>query len=164
LEAYAQVRRQIPEYQLVFAGPDGGMLDTLKASVARHQLTDVHFLGHVEGADKEALYRQAGLLVVPSRQEAMSIVALEAGIYGTPVLLTDQCGFNDVRSVDARMEVPATIEGIAKGLSNMLDARVLQQIAPKWRRFVECNFSWDVVAPSYVRMYSGILDGLRHTT
>ncbi|NMM13770.1 MAG: glycosyltransferase [Rhodoferax sp.] len=159
LDAFISVCAQLPGHQLVFAGPDGGMLSTLQASVQMHGLGErVHFLGHVEGEGKAMLYRHAALLVVSSRQEAMSIVALEAGICGTAVLLTDQCGFSDVRSVDPRLEVAANAAAIADGLVQLLtDPGVLAQIAPIWKRFVSQHYTWDVIAPNYIKLYQKIL-------
>ena len=121
----------------------------------------VHFLGYVDGADKVAAYRMANLLVVPSRQEAMSIVAVEAGFCGTPVLLTDQCGFSDIQLIDTRLEVSATVTGIAAGLTSLLaDSNELIEIAPAWSNFVKQRYSWSSLAPEYFKLYSVILSRL----
>lgn len=159
LQAFIQARSRLPGFHLVFAGPDGGMLALLNEIVEREGVTEyVHFLGYVSGEDKSAAYRSAKLLVVPSRQEAMSIVALEAGICGTPVLLTDQCGFSDVCLLDARLEVPATVAGLAEGLTNLLsDPEVLEKVTPVWRDFVAKRYAWNVIVSSYLTLYSGIL-------
>ena len=159
LDAFIRIARQLPNYQLVFAGPDGGMMVELKALTERHALSGrVHFLGHVEGGKKSAIYHRATLLVVPSRQEAMSIVALEAGICGTPVLLTDQCGFGEIRSIDLRLEVPANAQALAGGMVSLLaDSAVLERIAPVWKRFVMTNYAWEVIAPRYLMLYRDLL-------
>lgn len=159
LQAFIQVCSQLPAHQLVFAGPDGGMLSELQAMVERQGLKSrVRFLGYIEGVDKASAYRIAQLLVVPSRQEAMSIVALEAGICGTPALLTDQCGFSEIRSIDPRLEVPASVEGIAGGLMSVLGtADALQQIAPLWQRFVKQQYAWDAVVLQFIRLYETLL-------
>jgi len=161
LDAFIRVAEHLPNYQLVFAGPDGGMMEELKAQVERYGISGrVHFLGHVEGAEKSAIYHRAELLVVSSRQEAMSIVALEAGICGTPVLLTDQCGFSEIRSIDPRLEVPATAEALAVSMFSLLtDPAVLDRIAPVWKRFVMKNYAWEVIAPRYLILYQDLLAG-----
>jgi glycosyltransferase involved in cell wall biosynthesis len=118
----------------------------------------VHFLGYVGGADKSAIYRMASLLVVPSRQEAMSIVAIEAGICGVPVLLTDQCGFSEICEVDVRLEVPASVDGLANGLSRLLaDAKCLEVISPLWLSLVDRKYSWSSLVPKYINLYENIL-------
>ena len=158
LQAFMKVSSQLPAFHLVFIGPDGGMLEKLKQMAASAGLAQrVHFLGYVGGIEKSAAYRCARLLVVPSRQEAMSIVAIEAGMCGTPVLLTDQCGFGKVKEVDSRLEVPATAEGLAMGLMQLLgNANALTEITPAWKSFVKQHFTFDVVGPEYLNLYKRI--------
>jgi len=159
LRAFIVAQEHIPEYHLVFAGPDNGMLNSLlheaeQAGVANR----VHFIGYVSSEDKSAAYRYARLLVIPSRHEAMSIVALEAGIFGTPVLLTDQCGFSGVREVDPRMEVAATVEGIAAGLASLLaHDETIERISPAWKSFVERRYAWRVIVDDYLNLYQKII-------
>lgn len=158
LEAFAAVAGSLPDIHLVFAGPDGGLLDKLKAESQRHALTQrVHFVGRVDGAHKKALYREARLLVVPSRQEAMSVVALEAGICGTPVLLTDQCGFPEVKDVDPRCEVPATVNGIAEGLKALMQDEDLAAVGLRMQHLVAQKYAWNTVVEEYLRLYETIL-------
>lgn len=161
LQAFLSARQSFPEYHLVFAGPDGGMLADLRETVERAGASGiVHFPGYLGGADKSAAYRMASLLVVPSRQEAMSIVAIEAGICGVPALLTDQCGFEKIRSLDARLEVPASVAGIADGLTGLLaEPEVLQKLSPLWSSFVERNYSWEALVPAYIKLYQNIVTG-----
>jgi len=155
LEAFALVSDRLPDLHLVFAGPDGGMLEELSVRREQYGLTHrVHFLGHVDGEVKVGAFRFARMLVVPSRQEAMSIVALEAGICGTPVLLTDQCGFDEIAAVDPRLVVPATSEGLAAGLLNLLEiAGDLEQIRKRIKAFVQSKYAWTMVVTQYTDLY-----------
>ena len=160
LQAFIQVRDQFPGFHLVFVGPDGGMLSQLKMAVSNEGISDrVHFLGYLSGSDKAAAYRCARMLVVPSRQEAMSIVAIEAGICGTPVLITDQCGFDEVLEIDRRWVVSATVSGLAEGLCVLLrDDHSLTQVSKPWRKFVAQRYSWENIVSKYVTLYNGLLD------
>ena len=159
LDAFLIARHSFPKHHLVFAGPDGGMLASLRAIVKRAGMSEiVHFLGYVGGAEKSATYRMANLLVVPSRQEAMSIVAIEAGICGVPVLLTDQCGFAEIRSVDPRLETSATVAGLADGLTNLLaEPGILEKLSPVWSSFVNRKYAWTSLVPEYLKLYQNIL-------
>ncbi len=163
LRAYIKVRANIGAYHLVFAGPDEGMLYDLREEATDAGIADyIHFIGYVNGKDKSAAYQHAQLLVVPSRQEAMSIVALEAGVCGTPALLTDQCGFSEVQVIDPRLEVPATVDGIATGLTNLLqDDAVIKQISPVWKLFVLKNYAWSNVVEKYIKLYEKIIVELK---
>lgn len=159
LEAFIRGQHEWPEWQLVFAGPDGGMLNSLKrnASVSTAQ-ERIHFIGYVGGTEKSAAYHAAQLLVIPSRQEAMSIVVLEAGISGTPVLLTDQCGFDEVSVVGGGKVTPPTVEGVLAGLADMLtDNKSLAEKGGKLRDFVQQNYTWAVVIRKYLDLYGKLL-------
>jgi glycosyltransferase involved in cell wall biosynthesis len=88
----------------------------------------------------------------------MSIVAIEAGICGVPVLLTDQCGLSEIRSIDARLEVNASVDGIANGLASLLTGpENLEKIASAWHSFVARNFAWKSLTKKYFRLYENIL-------
>lgn len=159
LESFVQISDRFPRHHLVFVGPDGGMLAELSERAKHLGLADrVHFLGHLDGQDKAGAYQAAQLLVVPSRQEAMSIVALEAGISGTPVLLTDQCGFDEIAALDPRSVVPASSEGLAAGLLALLgNADELRQIGLRTRAFVQAKYAWPTIIMRYLDLYRRIV-------
>ncbi len=155
LQAFAQIKDVIRDYQLVFAGPDEGMQSTLAALAAQHGVADrVRFLGFIDGSDKISAYHTARLLVVPSRHEAMSIVALEAGICGTAVMLTDQCGFGEIKTVDPSLEVTADIAGIAAGLQHLLSQPALIDcVALSFQQLVVTKYSWNSIFVKYINLY-----------
>lgn len=180
LEAFLAVRRKFPECQLAFAGPDGGMLNGLRelaastaapasisvpgstpATPANGRIAEagrIHFLGWIGGDDRSRAYHAADLLVIPSRQEAMSIVVLEAGICGTPVLLTDQCGFDDVEQAGGGLVVPATSAGLEAGLSRLLAAPdQLPGMGRQLQRFVQSRFCWGSIVQRYLDLYGPLV-------
>jgi glycosyltransferase involved in cell wall biosynthesis len=148
LEAFAQVASEFPDTRLVFAGPDEGLGDTLAREAETRGIRDrVHFLGFVSGVDKSLAYRSASLLVVPSRREAMSIVAVEGGICGVPVLMTNQCGLDELAEIDPGLLVTATVEGLVSGLRMALaDRQRLEQWGRRWETLVRERYSWTDLA------------------
>jgi glycosyltransferase involved in cell wall biosynthesis len=159
LKAFGNVRQSLLSHHLVFAGPDLDKSPELRAIIAHYNIADrVHFLGYVGGANKSRAYHAADLLVVPSRREAMSIVALEAGIAGTPVLMTDQCGFNEMAEAGGGMVVPASVEGLQQGLVDMLgDSTALKMRGERNRAFVSEHFLWDSIIDRYIQLYNDVL-------
>lgn len=155
LEAFGTVQADLPDVTLVFAGPDGGMEEQLRAIVADKGLQDrVHFLGYLGGDDKSDAYHSAQLLVVPSRHEAMSIVAIEAGMCGTPVLLTDQCGFPELQDEGGGWIVPATVEGLAHGLLRVFFSGDVHSASLNIKTFVSRYFPWSAIVRSYIDLYT----------
>lgn len=146
-------------YHLVFAGPDGDMLPELKKISQEQSVGNkVHFIGYVGGTDKVNAYYAANLLAIPSRQEAMSIVSLEAGITGTPVLLTDRCGFNIVEDINGGKVVPATVDGLERGLTEFFSRPgQLESMGRNLRKYVYENYTWEKIINKHLVLYSKIL-------
>jgi len=159
LDAFKTINEAFNEYHLVFAGPDGGMLGELQERSEEMQITDrVHFTGYLGGEEKSSAYRAASLLAIPSRQEAMSIVVLEAGIMGTPVLLTDQCGFDEVERVGGGKVVNATVEGLQNGLLEILkNPDKLTIMGRNLKDYVANNYTWERIINKYINLYNQIL-------
>jgi glycosyltransferase involved in cell wall biosynthesis len=158
LEAFATVAHRLPNYILVFAGPDDGCGSMLRqVAVDRGILDRVYFVGYIAGAQKVAAYRAATLVVIPSRQEAMSIVVLESGAAGVPVLITDQCGFDVIQEIGGGRVVGANASAIAEGLSSMLEhAEDLPQAGRNLSQLVRREFSWDAAANSLAKVLKKI--------
>ena len=159
LNAFKKISEAFNDYHLVFAGPDGGMLSELKNKSEEMKIADqVHFTGYLGGEEKSSAYRAASLLAIPSRQEAMSIVVLEAGIMGTPVLLTDQCGFDEVERIGGGKVVSASVEGLQNGLIGMLkDPDNLKSIGTNLKRHVIDNYTWERIINKYIDLYRRVL-------
>lgn len=161
LRAFCAVCGRLPDHHLVLAGPDEGMRGELDRIVEEEGVAGrVHVTGHLDGPAKAAAYHAATLLAVPSRQEAMSIVALEAGAAGTPVLLTDRCGFGEVAEAGGGLVVPATVDGLARGLVELLGPGAdLGAMGASLRRLVLDRFTWDRAADAYLALYRELLAG-----
>ncbi len=159
IKAFAEVAKKFHNYHLVLAGPDNGLLDRLqKLALTKHVSEKVHFTGYLGGEDKSQALHAANLLAVPSRTEAMSIVALEAGACGTPVLMTDVCGFDRVTDINGGRIVTANQSGIQKGLEEMLAApAALTEMGVNLKKEVLSTYTWQAVANQYIELYQGIL-------
>lgn len=155
LDAFLRIAERYPRINLVFAGPDGGMLGELQAVAGKSSsAARIHFTGPLHGADKSRAYHAASLLAIPSRQEAMSIVALEGGICGTPVLITDQCGFEKIGSSGGALIVPASVDGLQQGLDKLLSADVdLHAMGMALREFTRKHYLWETVVDHYLELF-----------
>jgi len=155
LDAFARIADKFPELHLVFAGPDGGMLATLRATCERRSLSQkVHFVGYLDVAEKVVALRAATLLAIPSRQEAMSLVVLEAGIVGTPVLFTSSCGLDEVSRRGAGAMVGVSESAIADGLSLSLSNPDSRHASGKrLNHLVREKYLWQIQAGRYIALF-----------
>jgi len=131
LEAFALLRRSVPDAHLVIAGSakftgkhrrydTNAYRDALIARARRRDLAGhVHFPGDV--ADVTAVYSAADLLMVPSWAEPFGRVVIEAMAAGTPVLATSAGGVPEIvtHGVDGWL-VPARDPGSLAQAARML--------------------------------------------
>jgi glycosyltransferase EpsD len=94
LRQIPELRRSIPEIQILFAGK-GELLETRRDHAAELHAADiVHFLGYRN--DVEVLCQIADLHVSPSRQEGQGLNNIEAMASGLPVICSNIRGHQDV--------------------------------------------------------------------
>jgi glycosyltransferase involved in cell wall biosynthesis len=86
----------------------------------------------------------------------MSLVALEAGIVGLPLLLTDTCGFDEVQAIDGGCVVEPTVVGISQGLELMLsDVGDLANKGNRLKTYIIDHYSWQVIATGMIEYFDG---------
>ena len=97
-------------------------------------------------------YTGAQILVVPSRKEAMSIVAIEAGACGTPVLLTTEGGFDEIKEVGCKI-VPPNADELYKELYNTFySEKNLTSLGSDFRNFVLDRYTWKMTTQKYLEL------------
>lgn len=159
MQAFKNLATDFWDVHLVYAGVDEGLLKPLLEEAQRAGVHGrVHFMGFVSGHEKLQIYQNALLLVIPSRHEAMSIVVLEAGAVGRPVVLTDQCGFDEVQEVKGGLVVSVTVEGIESGLRRLLvNPQLASEMGENLKNHVFSHFSWDAQVEKLIRLYRQIV-------
>ncbi|WP_273439508.1 glycosyltransferase [Sedimenticola selenatireducens] len=160
LEAFAAVTETFPNLHLIFAGPDSGLMETLKADALTMGVDNrVHFAGYVTGDNKINALRHAKCLVIPSREEAMSIVVLEAGICGTPVIFSDRCGLDEFARNGAGIEIQANAHSIGQALIQALTSPELMRESGKvLKEMVHKSFLWRTQAQRYRALLKKMAD------
>jgi len=157
LDAFLARRRALGGVRLVFVGPDGGMRAALESRAREAGAGEsVVFAGWLGGADKVAAYRAADLVVVPSRQEAMSLVALEAGACGKPVLLTDRCGFGEAAASGGAREVAPDAQALGEALAELLQRGQIAQMGERLRTLVHREYTWDAAVRRYAALFERV--------
>lgn len=159
LSAFLKIADQCPECHLVFAGPMSELGESLiQLSLASSHSAKIHFTGYLTGEAKYQALMASDVLVIPSRSEAMSLVALEAGILGKPVLLTDQCGFNEVATIGGGWVVPVEEAALSQALIEIFSEReYLAQKGAKLKAYIDEHYTWAKIAQSALTLYTEIL-------
>jgi len=114
LPALVQAVNEMNEVTLTLVG-DGPMKSKLKKMAGEN----VSFRPPVHGDEKNKVFAEHGLLVIPSITEISPNVALEARANGFPVLLTKETGLSNeltrgmvVRDLSSAEKIAETIQGV----------------------------------------------------
>jgi len=157
LNAYKEISRK-QNVDLVIAGSGREMeLRKLKKEIDKLKLKGIRFLGRVEGEEKEKLFQSALFLVIPSRFETFSLVALEALSHSIPIVCFDIPAFNWIPNSCAMKAKAFDVgEFSAKCLLLIKEANLRQKMGLAGRKFA-LKFSWDRVAKRYEWVFNKVL-------
>jgi glycosyltransferase involved in cell wall biosynthesis len=130
------------QLQMVFVG---------KLSMKLPEAKDIRYLGFLDEDEKLAAMAAATAVVIPSRLESLSIVALEAFSVGTPILATagskvliDHCRksnaglyYSDYNEFEAILDL-------------WLDDKALvREMGKQGQRYIKENFGWEKLISQY---------------
>ena len=158
IKSFNIIADQIPRYNLVIAGNDDGMGKELKIISRKSKFSNrIHFIGFVKGIEKEFLYKNADLLVIPSRSEAMSLVVLEAALHGLESIFTDQCGLDELSKENLGTSVPVNIKLLSEAINLFLKSKNKQKMNLKLKNYVAINFNWEKISKKYLEVLKNSL-------
>lgn len=131
---------------------------TQRAPLACFAEADVTFTGPLYGADKEAAYRLARLLVLPSYTENFGGVVPDALAFGVPVLASAatpwgamrEAGCGDTFALDER----ALAEALARFFA--LPAADQVEMGARGRALAQTRYSWPAIAQALAEAYQAI--------
>lgn len=161
VEAWAQVRPS--DWQVVIAGPDeqGHQIEIERLAEKRGVRADFRFPGPVFGREKDRLYREARLFVLPSYSENFGVVVPEALAYGVPVITTRATPWEELQTHRCGWWIDTGVEPLAEALRQALalpdDER--QAMGRRGRALVGARYSWESVAQQMAQVYLWIEQG-----
>ena len=135
--------------KLIIAGR-GGMLDELRDEVRRLGIDNkVYFTGYLSLDKVTKMYKCADVAVFPSTYEPFGVVALEGMLSGTPVVVSDVGGLNEI--VDHRVNGMKSYAGnpnsIADSILELLyNPGLCTEIAKNAKAKVKSQYNWNKIA------------------
>jgi glycosyltransferase involved in cell wall biosynthesis len=143
---------------IVGDGPERGSLEKLAADVGVH--ARVKFHGAVKQFQLAPFYQQACALVVPSSEEGLGLVAVEAQLCETPVIAFDSGGLPDVVQHDrtgllVKEQTPAALAAAVRDLLARDDHGAA--LGGAGRLHALATFAPESVARRYADVYRSVL-------
>lgn len=156
----AAFERTRADADLVIAGGRGWLCDDVFAAAARSPKKDrIRFLGHVDEAEKPALYGAASAFVYPSFYEGFGIPPLEAMAVGTPVIASRNSSLGEVVGDAGMLVNPESPADIADTMDAMLEDAPLAEEFRRRGLTRAAEFTWDRTAAALESVFANISGG-----
>lgn len=147
VDAFSTIAERHPDLDLVLAGSDFGMRQSLEHQIAARGLgSRIHLPGAVYGEDKIRLLRNALCVCQPSRHEGFSVTLLEALACGVPVVTTRTANFPEIETAGAGIIAAPDAQSLGRAIADLVerpDVRANQSVAA--RRLVATAYTWEAV-------------------
>ncbi|MEK7662218.1 MAG: glycosyltransferase family 4 protein [Patescibacteria group bacterium] len=154
LKSCAKLKEEGKTFILNIAG-DGPLRGKLESETKALGLSSqAHFLGWVSRDKLPELYREANLFALPSFDEGMPNVILEAMSSGLPIVATDIKGNNELVKNEVNGFLYKRQEELTPILKKCIENKgALIDMGPESRK-ISLDYSWRKVAESYEKLLS----------
>lgn len=156
IQAFKLLSGRYHNARLVIVG-DGNEKKSLEDLVLSLDIREkVNFAGVVGHEKVATYYRKADVFVLPSLNEGMSNVILEALACGLPVVATDTGGTKELvtEGVNGLIVKMRSADDLADKIEKlMLDSQLKNQMGAQSRKLAE-KLSWEKVAGEYFQLYT----------
>ncbi len=161
IKAFKQIKGRVPNLKLVIAGGTSATdeyVERLKKLTGNDRR--IIFTGYVAGKEKEELFSNALLFILPSYLEGLPIVLLEAMSYRVPCLVSDIEPHKEIISgdIDGFLFQSNSFSDFVGKLGELLKSpEKLKNIGEKARRKVEKEYNWDDVVDRTEKIYQELV-------
>ncbi len=157
--AWAQIADRFRGWELVIAGPDGGVRNEMEALVDEERIPRVSFVGEINGDLKYKFLESADVYVLPSRTENFGVTVAEALACGTPVIASQGTPWKGLETERAGRWVPIGVESLVMALHEImsLDDLGRRQMGERGRQWIVRDFSWTGIGTKMKVAYEWLL-------
>lgn len=163
VEAFGRVHRDFPDAGLFAAAiaQDREYEADVRAQIAALGDTPIVLTTELSGPAAKTVFTVSDVFCLPSHQEGFSIAIVEAASAGLPELITDTCHMQEIADEGAGLVVPASVDGLERGLREMLslDQAALAEMGRKARDVIAARYTWESVAEQLIAAYGAALSG-----
>jgi glycosyltransferase involved in cell wall biosynthesis len=163
IEAMPNILQRFPEYKLIIIGegPDYDKLNHLCQELDINK--NIKFEGQKPQKEISQWMRRAKVFVLPSTEEGLGVVLLEAIASGTPCVGTRIGGIQDVISPEVGILVPPKDPfSIEKAIISIIEDKILwENMSLKARERAENIYNWDKIGSQLILLYETIINKKR---
>ena len=159
LRALAQVREELPRWELLVAG-EGSLAASLKDLAQGLGIGgSVRFVGRVPNEEVPALLQSCDVFAMPSLYESFGVCALEAAACGLPVVASKAGGIPDVVAHERTglLVPPRDPRALAQALLRLArDPELARELGERGREMVLQQFQWKDCVSQMEELYASL--------
>lgn len=146
------------QWQLVLAGPWGWKTQLIKQQIAISGYKEqIKVLGYILDSERQALYKQARVLMWPSWYEGFGFPVLEAFAAGCPVITSATSALFEVAGDAAVLVRPYDQAGLNQALQQVLsDERLREDLKNRGLTRAQ-QFTWQPTAAKMWQVFEGVV-------
>lgn len=164
IDAARILKRKDFHFKILFAGriSDVEFKQEIQKLLREYELSDrVNFVGELTQEDLRGWYAASKVVVLPSEDEGLGRVLLEAQSMGVPVIAYDVGGVSEavLDGITGYLVRKGNIDNLASRIYELLkDDQMRESMGKAGRSFVEKNFSHAVLAKRHEEWYLNALE------
>jgi glycosyltransferase involved in cell wall biosynthesis len=141
----------------IYGSGNSGYTSKLQNKVKQAGLCDgrVKFNGHVEGEAKDAAFRNADILILPSHSENFGMAIAEALAHGVPVIASRNTPWNGLEMKKCGLWVDNSPKSLVDAI-NSIRKMDLAEMSQNGRQWMKDEFSWDVIGNKIFNLYNEV--------
>ena len=156
IAAMPKILDRYHDSKLIICGR-GGMIDDLREQVKYLGIDNkVYFAGYCDSKKMQKMYKCADVAVFPSTYEPFGIVAIESMLSGTPTIVSDVGGLNEIveHGVTGMKSYAGNANSIADSvLSLLFDPKLCANISQNAIKKVKENYNWAKITDNTYYVY-----------
>ena len=156
IAAMPKILDRYHDSKLIICGR-GGMIDELREQVKYLGIDNkVYFAGYCDSKKMQKMYKCADVAVFPSTYEPFGIVAIESMLSGTPTIVSDVGGLNEIveHGVTGMKSYAGNSNSIADSvLALLFDPKLCANISQNAIKKVKENYNWSKITDSTYYVY-----------
>lgn len=149
IAAMPKILNHYHDAKLIVCGK-GGMIDELKREAYSLGLGNkIYFAGYMNSKNVQKMYKCADVAVFPSTYEPFGIVALEAMLSGTPIVVSDIGGLNEIvdHGINGMKSYAGNPNSLADSILSLLfDPKLCNNIVKNAQAKVKKDYNWQKIA------------------
>ncbi len=156
IAAMPKILDRYHDSKLIICGR-GGMIDELREQVKYLGIDNkVYFAGYCDSKKMQKMYKCADVAVFPSTYEPFGIVAIESMLSGTPTIVSDVGGLNEIveHGVTGMKSYAGNANSIADSvLALLFDPKLCASISQNAIKKVKENYNWAKITDNTYYVY-----------